>query len=756
MEQRVVIHENQQITAVDLNNVGEFPRKSLDHVVNDAVDNTRKFTGFPVIASGPLQVSVGGGRFYNQGKVFFRDEEGGVSLSLADYVPLVTKRIVTVAIWGQEVMTAVQPRTFLTDADTSTTEAEAVATESRRHAEANLAGGTEAVEPQPPALDANVLAVAYITMTPGGIESIVAVEDNRLASVKDNRTRIKALEVWRNYAGARLDTLASDLAGLAARTRGMVSRTDFNEVAADVARLKDIADLPVDLSSYGADHFLDMRDSDDTHPDWLCRVEEGIRFPAAQQHLAQIAILNQFDANVKIVDGFMLPKYTEVARIAVVGNDSEFSLSQYSYQTVQIDELTRTRTRTRYGQTYLYCTNAAFWKSGDYNQAQEIFSRGGENYEVIEWIAGIYGPRSFARIRQFWVDTWEESYTEARTITHSVSGSISGQTFLNAQDGWLTRIRLPFTKAAGTGDVHVLVTETTAGAPDLSRVIARVTVAAEDLKVLPLKTSVPIGPVHLTAGRYGIVWVTAGNHFMALVHDNKYLEGSFFQCTDGAWFQGDLTRDVPLELLFAEFASPRVEVQMQPITLENGIANIDILAESIAPAGTEIHYEVQINSVWRRLGHEVGLLNGLPALLPFRIVFLGTTDIHAGIALGAPSTVTSWRPRTDFQHVTKTISLTELCDEIEVRVQVEWWDNARHNVDCNLLTGVGFAAVVANTSVEERLLPDLSNAQDRREYRFRFSLGTPIDEFKIHIEGETNNALVTFHVSERVYIAWPA
>lgn len=756
MERIVKIWPNQKITSGDQNNLGLFARASLDHVVNDAVDPGKKFTGFPVTQSGPLEITVGAGRFYGNGRVFYRDDAGGVVLQLADYIPLVTKRIVTVAVWGQEVMTAVEPRTFLEDATTRATYAESVATESRRHAEINLVTGLEAVEPQPAALDANVLAVAYVTLSPAGIVSIVAVESNRLSSVAANTTKINGLESWRNLAGARLDTLASDLAGLNARTRGMVTRNTFNEVAADVARLKDIADLPSDLSSYGADHFLDMSGSDDTHPDWLARVEEGIRFPAAQQRVAQLAILNQFDANVKIVGGLLLPKYGEVARIAVSGNDAEFSLSQYSYQTIQIEELTRTRTRVRYGQTYLYCTNSAWWRSGQYNQAQGTFARAGETYEVIEWIPGVYGPQSAARVRQYWVDTWEESYTEARTVTESVSGSISSQTFLNSQDGWLTKVRLPFTRVATTGDVHILITETTGGAPDLNRVIARVTVEAEDLRVLPLKTDVPIGPVHLTAGRYAVVWVTPGNHFMALVSGNKYLEGSFFQCTDGAWFQGDLTRDVPLELLFAEFLAPRIEVQMQPISLENGIANIDFLTEAIVPAGTEIHYEVQINSVWKRIGTDQNLLNGLPALLPFRIVFLGTTDIQPAIALGAPSTVTTWRPRTDFKHVSDTIELAEECDTIEIRVQVEWWDDDRHEVDCKLLTGGTFATETSSTSVEERLLPDLNGAQNRREYRFRFEPVAPIDTFKILIKGETNNALVTFHVSERVYMGWAA
>jgi hypothetical protein len=196
---------------------------------------------------------------------------------------------------------------------------------------------------------------------------------------------------------------------------------------------------------------------------------------------------------------------------------------------------------------------------------------------------------------------------------------------------------------------------------------------------------------------------------------------------------------------------------MQPLTLENGIANIDILAECIRPPGCDVVFEIQVNSVWRRLEEaSPNLLNGLPALLPFRIVFIGTTDVHSGIALGAPSTALTWRPRTDFQHVSATRTLPAPSDEIEVRVVAEWWDEDRHDIVVKLLTGETFATEVAHDSVEERDLPDMMGVESRKEFRVRFSLGTPVEAYKILIEGETNNALVTYHVAERVDIAWAA
>lgn len=761
MERRVKIHQDQQITDGDLNNMGEFTRSSFDHIVHDGIEPGRKFWGFPVSATGPLEVTVGAGRLYDQGKVFYRDDEGGVTLSVANFMPTVTKRIVTVAVWGNQIDTNVQPRTFLIDVDTLQTEAEAVATENRRHAEINLTAGVEAVEPQPPPLDANVVAVAHIILTPTGIESIVAVEENRLSSVSANYQKLRELEVWRNQAGAAIETLRSDLAALADRTRGMVRRPEVNGIASAVAELKDIVGLPDDLTTFAADHFLDRSECDDEHPDWLARIEEGVRFPAAQAHTAQLALLNQFEERVKVVDGLMLPAYEEVLRLSSSGNDAEVAIAQYQFQSIEITKKKRSQIRTRYGESFLVCTNSEWWKSGYYDAQKGVFTRDGQQFIVVYDPANRHPHEArgtfIYRVTQFWEDTVEEEYTDIDASAETVSGACIGQTFLNAQDGWLTKVRLYFTRVASTGDVRVMITETSGGAPDLDKVIADVTVDAEELQTWPLATDVPIGPVHLKQGRYAIVLMTPGNHFVAVVDNNKYAEGQFFYNLNEFWFMGDAARDLAFQLLFAEFEATRIEVQMQPLTLENGIANIDLLVEAIRPNGTEIHYEVQINGEWQRLDeYNTNLLNGLPALLPFRIVFVGTTDNHTGVALGAPSTSLCWRPRTDFTYVSATRDLGASCDQVEVRIEVEWWDDDRHTLDIALLTGETFSTEVQPDSVEERELPPWNNVYGRKEFRALFSLNTPVDQYKIMAEGTTNNALVTFHISKRIDIAWAA
>lgn len=758
MERRVIIHPNQQVTDGDLNNIGEFARASLDHVVHDGVEPGRKFWGFPITITGPLEITVGEGRYYSQGQVYYRNDEGGVVINLADYVPVVTKRIVSVVVWGNQSPTAVEPRTFLIDAETGQTEAEAVATESRRFAEINVVPGTENANPQPAPLDMNVIAIAHVTMTPSGVESVEMVESNRLNSVASNHQKIAELQAWRGQAGTRIDTLGTDVANLAHRLTGTVTQRELFEVAADVARVKRALDFGDDLSSYGHDPFLDMRDSDPDHPDWLAKVEEGCRFPYAQQRVANINLLNPLEERVKLTGSFALPAYTPVERISVVGRDGEIPISQYQHQTVEMRQKTMTRVRVRYGPYQIVCTNSDWWKTGQYDPVQGIFRRGNEEWEVADY--KISHPTrndanglqaKWVRLRQVFYDYVEEPYWEQISITESVSGSVIAQTFLNSQDGWMTHLDLWFTQVAASGVVHVLITETTNGAPDLRKVIGRVAVDPEDLKTYPQETRIPFTPTYLKKGvRYGIVLVTQGAHMVAIVDGNKFAEGSLFYSTDGAWFQGDLTRDLAMRVLYAEFPATRVEVQIEAFELANGIANIDILAESYIPDGCDLIFEIQINGVWRPLQYyDTNILTGLPPLLPARIVFLGTTDLMPGIKFGAASTVTTFRPRTDFTHISATRTLPGAVDVVEIRTRLEGWDGDRHTFDCSLLTGEGFGTEVAADGYEDRETED----PEAIERRFYFELLTPVDAYKIKMEGTTDNALVTFHVAERVDVS---
>lgn len=753
-ERLVVISDDQQITNADLNNIGAFARSSLDHVVKDGIEPGKKFTGFSVVQSGPAQVTVGSGRLYSDGAVYFRDDDGGVVVDLINSLPAVTNKIVTLVVWGQEVETALEPRTFLVDVDTEQTEARSVATENRRYANVNSVSGVEATEPTNPAIDANVLAVAYVRLTPGGIESITAVTENRVVSTRAVADRTSALELWRGRTGSRLDVLDTTVAGIQSALKGVAPRTLVLEVARDVARLKTQAELPETYTSYDADRYLTKEKSDTAHPDYLAKVEEGIRFPPAAQRVAQFVLANPIDPAVDVRSNFVLPAFTEVQRVRIDGNDGELSLAQFQYQTTQLRKMTRSRTRLRYGSSMTVCTNAQWWYEGKYDPATRIFTRGNET-----WIADFIDPHpsgnpehGIVRVTQFWTDTYEEEYWGYLDVTEGVNGSMAAQTFLNSESGYITGIDLSLTRVAGTGDVIVGIVRTENGKPLLNSVMAMTTVPAADLKVYPVKTKVPLVPTYLEKGeRYAFFIVTAGNHFIATVTGNKNAQGTLFYSTDGAFVQGDLTRDIPFGLYYAQFKTPRLEVALQPLVLENGIADIDINMDTTAPNGTLITPEIQVNGVWSPLAqYQQSLLTGLPPLVNLRMVLTGTTDVMPGFGIGALSEVKTERPRADFKHVATARTLPAPCDTIEVTLRLEYWEAARHTCVAKLRIGAGFNTIDTADAVVDEITPVAGTILRR----FTFNLAAPISTFKLQIEGTTNNVLVVYHVAERYDLAF--
>lgn len=752
-ERLVIISQDQQLSDEDLTNIGKHAQASLDHVVNDGIEPGRKFTGFAVVANGAAQITVGAGRFYQNGQVFFRDDEGGVVLDLLPSLPSVTEKIVAVAVWGQSIDTNVQPRTFLVDVDTEQTEARAVATETRRFANVNAVPGVEAADPQPPVLDSNVLAVAYIHLNTAGIVSITPVEANRLQSVRKVSDRVEVLEDWRGRAGARLDVLDSTVAGIQDRMSRLAPANLVYEIARDTARLKELAELPETYTSYDADRYLTTAKTDLENVNLLAKVEEGIHFPPAAQYQSIVELLNPIDPLVSRRNNMIMPAYTEIQRLKVEGKDTELSIAQYQYQTITTVQKDVARTRIRYGCTMTVCTNSAWWRSGTYDVIGNIFRRDGETWAVDPADIGKTSiNHQWIRVTQFFYDTYTESYWETTSVPQAISGSFLAETFLNSEPGFITGVGLYFTRKAATGDVSLMIVETDNGKPVFSKSIARVTLPVADIKLWPEVTKIPLPPTFLEKGRrYAIVPASAGNHFLAAVDGNRNTNGTLFYSTDGEWAQGDLTKDIAYTLYYANFNAPRVEIQLQPLQLNGGIADIDINIDSLTPEGTEISFEVQINGVWKALGpNNIDLLIGLPPLLPFRIVLLGTMDVMPGFGAGIRSQTLTSRPRADYKHISTARILPAACKTVTVATRLEYWEATRHTHVCKLLTGDTFATVVNANSFSDEKTPD--PAAIVRTYVFNIPDG--LTKFKIQQEGTTDNVLVTYHVAERYDLSY--
>jgi hypothetical protein len=527
----------------------------------------------------------------------------------------------------------------------------------------------------------------------------------------------------------------------------------------DVARLNKLVNVKDTAISATWDYFLDLSGADPLHPQWLARVEEGIRFPAAQERLAILRPLNPAEPKLRKTGSFTLPKYTTVERISVVGNDAELSISQYQHQTVNMVRREVSHSATRYGASYTTCTNRAEFYTGTYNAISQTLNRNGQTFNV-DFTGHDYDPGNQhegdhleVRLTETWVDSWTEVYWDAVTVTEGLNGSVISQTFLNANAGWMTHLDLYFTRVAATGDVQALLTEVTAsGAPNPARAIAKTHVAASGLKTWPERTRIDVKPTHLDPGkRYAIMLITPGNHFVALVNNNKFSEGTLFHSTDGAWFQGNINQDLAFAVGFARFDAARVEVDFEPLQLENGIANVKLLTVGAQPQSTRMIFEYERNNIWYPISPEQGdraatPLYGLPALCRLRAVFVGSSDDMPAIDV-ALSEVTTWRPRVDFRWVSKLFDLGNgiTTGAIELDIRVEAFDpvGAAHRLTAKVLCGSGQLVETPDVTAVEIDPYDPS----ARIIKFVFNLAAATQIYRIQLEGASNSAVKPFHVA---------
>ena len=783
MERKVNIQDWQKVTVEDFNNFGLFPRSSFDHIVGDTLVKTMAYTGFTTVQTAPAVVTVGNGRLYHNGLVFYNDSEGGASLDLLGVLPVVTRRVVGVVVWGQEIETDTEPRTFLTDPVTRATVARVVSTENRRWANISTVIGAEGPDPQPPSVASNTLVVAWILLDSTGIVSIQMVDENRAPNLTDLDARMNEMDAWRTQTASRLDTLATDMAALAARLNGTASMKFVLKIASDIARVKEKVGLPDTYSMWGADHFLTDDETDKFNVDYLAKVEEGVRFPPAAERDAQFSLLNPMDPAVINQANFVLPVYDSAVRIEVLGKDSEISISQYQFQTILWELCAKTRTRIRWGTPFVVCSNGVWWwaPAGHdygtnvgmppaqvggytpntdliYDPIRNILTRpsSGETFQILDVMDN--PNHTVLRLVQFWVDEIVDSYYWRQVITvDGLSGSIISQTYLNSQGGWLIGVDIFFSRIGPTGDVHCIICECNeAGAPNYKRAIARSTMTVDRLRAAPNATKFEFLPTYLAKGaRYAIILQTPGNHYISLVHNNKFAQGSMFQSSDGAWSVGDLTKDMAFRLYFAKFRTTQCTTQLAGLELNGGISAIDLNFDSTKPPGTSIHFEVQIDGVWYPLGYYASnpLLRpgGLPPLLPFRVTLVGTTDEMPGFGVAANSRALTSRPRSDFRHISTARTTPGPVTKIYIDFRLESWrDTPYHGFTPRLMIDAGYTTLVTPSIIAKETDPDDPTVA---VWSCTWNLGAPITAYKIRMEGATDNVNACFLVGERIDVA---
>lgn len=749
MEKVVVFRDYQEEQAQDHNALQTYARQSNDHLVHDAVTASRRFSGFDVVKSSQTEITVAAGRVYDvDGAVFNRAST--LVQSLTPYLAASSKRIVLLTGNGVVTDTDVTERDFLMNVETGATEPQSVAMTRSRDAVLSIFPGAESADPQRPAVPALQVAIAYILLDVTQVVSITMAEEFRVKSTENLDQRTNVLEDFKGQIGPRVQSLASDLAALANELRNKGNARAITQLFQDVADVKARLEIPTDASDYGADRFLNTAESDIADAagqGYDCLVQEGLRFPAANMAQFEMDVFSANDPNKRIINGLMLPSFTDEKKLSVEEFHSEIGIAQYGFQTFDLKQMSMSRERLRYGSTFTVCTNSNWWQSGLYDPITNTFSRNGETFTVLDRDLAL--SHAMIRVQQIWIDSWQEPYWDYVATDHSILGAQIAQSFLVSNDMWLTTVGFYLTSKAANEAVFVTLCELTNGVPDLNKVILHQTIAHTSL--VNGWVEVPVTPTFLGSGkRYAMVITSNANHKFGMASGQQYLAGTFFYSTDGQYFLGDLTKDMMFRLYGAKFTAPQVAVELEALSLDGGINSVDILAGMIVPQSCQLVFEVQPggSGAWLPLATDMRTAFATtPPLARFRARFVGTRDMMPGLMLTG-SVVTISRPKTAFKHVSTVLNLAGPSTSISVKYILEGYQETPHNFSVQLRHGT---TNENPTVVEDKVLPDLPEIPNRLERTFHYTLGAGITSFRLIESGSSTSAANLFNGSERVY-----
>ena len=722
LSKQVIYRDRQEFQSADPNNAQAYVASSLEHIITDAISDGSHYAGLLVTQASPTTVDVGIGRLYVSGVKYVH--EASENKDLFSYLPITQKRIVTVCAWGSAVETNVEARDFLIDLENSTTEPQAVAMTGIKQAVIDLVSGAESADPQAPNVG-TALAVANVTLGTTGVESIEMLVSNELPQSRDLDSRLGVVETWKVGAEPRIQSIATDLAALAERTSELADHASFVNLASDIASLREALQIPDTNTGWGADRFEDATESDPLGVGYSAVVGNGLRFGHAGESTAPVALLNPSDPSVyRDADGLVLPAFTHEQILRTTGYAGSISINAYPAWAWSWYPYVHTLWSYHYGWSWNWYR--PWWNS---------------------WYWSYYGPTYHYYLgSRYWLNRILGAYQPGVT-PESDTGAMIAQTFLQPNSRWETRVGIYLTTVDAGAGLQLLITETNAGKPDLTRVLSRTTVVAGDLEVYPVETLVDVQPAYLEGGkRYALVLISQGAHRLAVVSGSTYTQGTLFYGTDGDYLQGDLTKDLMFTLYGAKFSHPRIEIPLESVSLAGGLTDIDLAADQVVPDGTDLSYEIQVNGVWRRLAEDADLLSGgTHNLVPLRAVFVGTQDLASAVWLNASGLKAS-RPADTFTHWSSERTLTAASDNIEVHVLVSAWSGTDHALTITLET--------ATTTYTATGVVQSDEAGARRFVAtFAPEVGTGISAYQIKIVGTRAAGTVPFVVTERTDIA---
>lgn len=690
METRPIFRDRFDVTVEDMEGMLDGIQQSDDHIVADGVERGRRYVNFPVTQTSSTVVRIGAGRLYFDGRRHSRDDAGGVTIDLLPLKPALQRRIIAIVGWPREDETDIGFRDYETDAQTQQKSPQEVATRLSRTVVLEAKPGIESVSPQPPVLESTFVVLAFVTIGPAGIESISQNEAARLRNTGDVADRVDALEDFVDTAGPKVESLTTDVAKLAAQAATIADRKLLYDIGSTVALIADRVGQPTTYIGLAGTRFEDdaRARSNLAYAAYAARVSEGLRLPFAAEDSDPMSLKNPFNPLATVsAGGLLLPNFERYERRITRGQAGDLTLTQYAYANHSLLKLDMSRTRIRYGGDFDVSTGSAFWLTGTFvdrvnGGVRSTFIKNGETFQVYETGEVDNDGHRIVRLSKYWTDTVDTPYWTRVASNQATPGHANVETFLNAQDTWVVDLGPHITRKPANGAITIGICETTNGVPDMQRVLSVVTVDAGDVTLVGASgvfPSYPIEPTFLQGGkRYGLFVITQQDFAIGISDGVTPATGTHFYGLDGGyWFASPGTHLI-WRIGYARFEDARTDIDLTELQLAGGIQSIDILADAIIPASTEVVYSVQIAGVWRALGSfDPTILADGGALLPFRVSLIGTADIAPGIRM-AGSRVQVARLALAGRWAPEARALASAANTVTLKAVLAGFDTAHH------------------------------------------------------------------------------
>lgn len=829
----VIFRDNQEVQSADFINMQDWITQSMDSLILDAIEGGQKYAGFTITKTAQTQVTIQPGRLYTGGVCY--ENEAPSLLDFFSVLPVSQQKQIAIIAWGQTLQTDIQPRDFIIDADTGTSQPQSVAMQSDRYCNVGQVAGVESSQPQNPVISSNQLLIGYVLCDPTGVVSFQQSLATQIDSVDDLSNRAGSLEVWKSQISGQVNTLATALANIAGQLGNYVLAVDYTKIVTLVNEIWNLVHQPAAYIWYGTDNFLDTSLSATTSTldgTYSASVTEGLRFPGGTATATSVlTLLNPSDPGVYVYDNFAIPTPSG----SVVRMDCGFTnlpwiperILQYTYWSFSVRKLRPSRYLHRCGLPFIPSPLAqVWWYQAQLDPTTRILSFASETWELEQWSViaqhmedDVDWPRHiFERYQYYWRDYVDLPYWSKTFDNFAHSGNHICQTFMNSQDGWLTGLSL-FMHTNLAQPITIIISGCDAqGVPDqINQTLMRVvldgptvqtsfdapqfigdfyTLAGWSLAqavssqygithnslglqgpliiipqyIYPIAIRIP--PTFLRAGqKYAIHILSTYDHSFSIsdqwdpvqVHQGEYWvsgSGGLFRwpqaprslrfalhyATWGQW-QGQTTTTAGISKGMALSV-----IGMQPLTKVGGIDGIEVLAEVIEPTATDLSYQIQVAGTWQPFSSDPNSpqFAGNPALLPFQIVFSGTTDLMPAVSL-TNSQVTLHAPRaTTFHHVSTDIPLGTTSTHVKTIAKVLGFVSAHHTLSCS----INYGTAPGTHHVADAFV-DVINDDGSLERTWTFNVSGGITEFHVELDGVTDGTIDPFIVAQRIAYASP-